>query len=254
MCIKDTYVLDGIDGIDGIMCIKDTYVRWYRWYNMYKRHICCMLVCKYVKKTLLELGFICVCVSRPLHELGPERCMYHISHITEGYVCMCVYVYTHTIIDTIRHHIHNYTPYTHTYSYLIRRLLLWYTHTYLLLRISYSTSVDTRDCHVYVYVYVLVCVVCVCVSMCMTYDTYEPMTYDTYLLYVHQYGIYGIICIKDTYVVCKYVKKTLISMGFRHLPAVCLLCWALHWWGIRVLVGARLPPCIIIIGVLSVDS
>jgi hypothetical protein len=32
-------------------------------------------------------------------------------------------------------------------------------------------------------------------------------------------GIYGI---KDTYVVCKYVKKTLLElgfMGFRHLPA-----------------------------------
>jgi hypothetical protein len=33
-------------------------------------------------------------------------------------------------------------------------------------------------------------------------------------------GIYGIICIKDTYVVCKYVKKTVFGMGFRHLPVV----------------------------------
>jgi hypothetical protein len=28
----------------------------------------------------------------------------------------------------------------------------------------------------------------------------------------------GIMCIKDTYVVCKYVKKTLLELGFRHLP------------------------------------
>jgi hypothetical protein len=26
--------------------------------HLYKRHICCMLVCKYVKKTVLELGFM----------------------------------------------------------------------------------------------------------------------------------------------------------------------------------------------------
>jgi hypothetical protein len=40
--------IDGIDGIDGI-------------YGMaYKRHICCMQICEYVKKTVLELGFIWV--------------------------------------------------------------------------------------------------------------------------------------------------------------------------------------------------
>jgi hypothetical protein len=27
------------------------------------------------------------------------------------------------------------------------------------------------------------------------------------------YVIYGIICIKDTYVVCKYVKKTVLELG-----------------------------------------
>jgi hypothetical protein len=40
-------------------------------------------------------------------------------------------------------------------------------------------------------------------------------------------GIYGIICIKDTYVVCKYVKKTLLKLVFKtvlhleglHMPA-----------------------------------
>jgi hypothetical protein len=31
-------------------------------------------------------------------------------------------------------------------------------------------------------------------------------------------GLYGIICIKDTYVVCKYFKKTVLEQGFRHLP------------------------------------
>jgi hypothetical protein len=37
-------------------------------------------------------------------------------------------------------------------------------------------------------------------------------------------GIYGI---KDTYVVCKYVKKTVLElgfMGFRHLPGPFEVC------------------------------
>jgi hypothetical protein len=38
------YMVDGIYGIYGIYGIKDT---------------CCMQICEYVKKTLLELGFIC---------------------------------------------------------------------------------------------------------------------------------------------------------------------------------------------------
>jgi hypothetical protein len=31
---------------------------WYNVYNVYKRHICCMQICKYDKKTLLEMGFM----------------------------------------------------------------------------------------------------------------------------------------------------------------------------------------------------
>jgi hypothetical protein len=43
--------------------------------------------------------------------------------------------------------------------------------------------------------------------------------YDTYLCQLCLlYGLYGIICIKDTYVVGKYVKKTVLELGFRHLP------------------------------------
>jgi accessory gene regulator protein AgrB len=41
-------------------------------------------------------------------------------------------------------------------------------------------------------------------------------------------GIYGIICIKDTYVVCKYVQKTVLELVFRYLPAAFeafLLCF-----------------------------
>jgi hypothetical protein len=47
--------------------------------NMYKRHICCMQICEYVQKTLLEMGFMGfipqvlaavlggLCVGRQMH-------------------------------------------------------------------------------------------------------------------------------------------------------------------------------------------
>jgi hypothetical protein len=45
--------------------------------------------------------------------------------------------------------------------------------------------------------------------MTMTYDTYLGGHVDGII-----YGIYGIYGIKDTYVVCKYVKNTVLELGF----------------------------------------
>jgi hypothetical protein len=52
----------------------------------------------------------------------------------------------------------------------------------------------------YVLVYVCVCM-CACVHVCVCVRGVEQMLY----------GLDGIMCIKDTYVVCKYVQKTLLE-------------------------------------------
>jgi hypothetical protein len=45
------------------------------------------------------------------------------------------------------------------------------------------------------------------------YDN-DILAYDTYLQRRRVDGIYGIYGIKDTYVVCKYDKKTVLKLGF----------------------------------------
>jgi hypothetical protein len=62
-----------------------------------------------------------------------------------------------------------------------------------------------------VYVCMYECVyVCVCVCMYECVCVYLPPRSSLLRIGASRrwYMVYGIICIKDTYVVCKYVKKT----------------------------------------------